>query len=514
MFIRKVEVKGFRIFKEYHCFHFDKSNLIVGRNRLGKSSVGEAIAFCVAGTDRFGKERAADRLMNNESNEFSIIVHFDTKAGSFVIERRVVKLKGKTENTLFINGAASPQDMIDTIIGNRAHFLASFLPHYLLRMTDKELEQEIVPLIPTPKQESVLEVLAEEDPLAAELLEGKSLIDPNYYMTTQRQHLKEQKEELLLISGRLEEVQAALDADIPESIEVDTSEIDLLKSSITAIESAKPKLQETSELEQLVRKLENDNRLLNEKISFDANTLDCPNCGHEIDLAPDVHAKNEAISKQMAANNTEIMEAKEHIEDFKKANEAAEAAFTATNAETLFALRSDLSSLEEKLAITNKHNMRVQVMKEAKDSAKNRKKELLAEKTQAMKVIENTEKLIAAVKLFNIKRCEMQLESVSAHLNRASIRLFEIVKSTGEMKPAFKATFDDKEVRLLSTSEEILCFLEFSNLVRKLTNSEYPVFVDYGESIEPYEKPDVQHFEARFVDGKPLTVNGEAPTHE
>jgi hypothetical protein len=514
VYIRSVEVEGFRGYKEHCEIFFDETlNEISGGNGLGKSSIAEIISFGIAGVDKFGKERAADRLMNQDCTEFKIVINAVSEDRAFTVERQVVKLKGKTDHRIYLNGVQSPQDMIDQLIGNRRHFMASFLPKFLLGMTDKELEEEIIPLIPIPKQEEVIALLVEDDPEAALILEGVSLLDPNFYIKNQSIYLKEQKEELIRLDGALQEVNDALEAEIPEKVTIDSSEIDSLKSVIAAIERSIPVLIDVQALKNEMAILQNQKQMLQQGLNFEEHLIQCDNCGHEINLNKEQEQKNQAITDQILAVDAQIQALEDRILAAETENKLNEEEFNSSNLIQLNDTKAILQLSEEKLEITKGHNIQVDLMIENKTKAKSRKREIIAQKAQANKVIENTEKLIKAVKLYNNKRCDMQVKAISVHLNRASIRLFELVKSTGEMKPAFKATFDGKEVRLLSTSEEIRCFLEFSNLIRKLTDKEYPVFVDCAESIEHYDMPNTQVFEARFVPGQTLKVNGEEVIH-
>lgn len=72
-------------------------------------------------------------------------------------------------------------------------------------------------------------------------------------------------------------------------------------------------------------------------------------------------------------------------------------------------------------------------------------------------------RLISAVGEYSAKKAEITLQSLQ--MNRASIKLFDVVKTTGEVKNTFRFTYDGKDYRWLSTSEKIKAGLEVSALL-------------------------------------------------
>ena len=69
-------------------------------------------------------------------------------------------------------------------------------------------------------------------------------------------------------------------------------------------------------------------------------------------------------------------------------------------------------------------------------------------------------------------------------MNRVEISLYDIVKSTGEFKDAFRFTYGGRRYDRLSLSEKVRAGMEVSELIKRLTGRNYPVFVDNMESID------------------------------
>lgn len=121
-------------------------------------------------------------------------------------------------------------------------------------------------------------------------------------------------------------------------------------------------------------------------------------------------------------------------------------------------------------------------------------------------------RLLAAVTAYISKRVELSLSQLG--MNRAAISLFEVVKSTGEVKDTFKFTYEGRPYVCLSGSEHIKAGLEVAELVKRLVGVNYPVFIDDAERVTAIDnvRPGGQVFLARVAKGVPLTVQArQAP---
>ena len=126
---------------------------------------------------------------------------------------------------------------------------------------------------------------------------------------------------------------------------------------------------------------------------------------------------------------------------------------------------------------------------------------------------ESTEqkKLIADATVYASKRAEMIFSVLK--MNRVEISLFDVVKSTGEWKDAFKFTYNGRRYDRLSLSEKVRAGMEVSELVKRLTGRNYPVFVDNMESIDDLEnaRPTGQLLLAKCVSRAELSVRPVGP---
>lgn len=126
--------------------------------------------------------------------------------------------------------------------------------------------------------------------------------------------------------------------------------------------------------------------------------------------------------------------------------------------------------------------------------------------TQAQQEVKDLKVLISNVILYARKRAELTFEALK--MNRVEISLYDVVKSTGEQKAAFKFTYNGRRYDRLSLSEKIRAGMEVSELVKRLTGRNYPVFVDNMESVDDLAnvRPTGQVIMAKCVHGAGLSV--------
>ena len=98
-------------------------------------------------------------------------------------------------------------------------------------------------------------------------------------------------------------------------------------------------------------------------------------------------------------------------------------------------------------------------------------------------------------------------------MNRVEISLYDVVKSTGEARDTFKFTYNGRRYDRLSLSEKIRAGMEVSELVKRLTGRNYPVFVDNMESVDDLAnvRPTGQLIMAKCVNNAPLQVRAVKP---
>ena len=120
--------------------------------------------------------------------------------------------------------------------------------------------------------------------------------------------------------------------------------------------------------------------------------------------------------------------------------------------------------------------------------------------------IAQTKRLINEVILYMAKRVELMLDGLK--MGSTEIVLTELVKSTGEIKDCFRFSYEGREYKCLSLSEQVRAGLDAAMLIQRLSGRNYPVFVDNGESICSFgrSQPSSQVIVARVANGQELQV--------
>ena len=125
--------------------------------------------------------------------------------------------------------------------------------------------------------------------------------------------------------------------------------------------------------------------------------------------------------------------------------------------------------------------------------------------------ITELKKLISNVAIYVSKRAELTFSALK--MNKVEISLYDVVKTTGERKDVFKFTYGGRRYDRLSLSEKIRAGMEVSELMKRLTGRNYPVFVDNMESVDDLAnvQPTGQVIMAKCVSGTPLAVRPVKP---
>jgi len=112
--IKKVEIEGFRGFTQKTSIEFDNPvTLLHGGNHQGKSSVLNAIEWCLYGDEcsgeksgireRVGTGEMAWRIVNDNSEKAQVKLEIERKQGGFTITRTEAKGKGKKGKSIKIS---------------------------------------------------------------------------------------------------------------------------------------------------------------------------------------------------------------------------------------------------------------------------------------------------------------------------------------------------------------------------------------------------------------------------
>lgn len=95
--------------------------------------------------------------------------------------------------------------------------------------------------------------------------------------------------------------------------------------------------------------------------------------------------------------------------------------------------------------------------------------------------INNLHEKIEAAKAYQFERASLLFAPVK--MRKASLKLYETRKESGEIYEVFKLCYDGRDYVQLSLSERVRCGIEVVELLSALAGKNYPLFVDNTESI-------------------------------
>jgi DNA repair exonuclease SbcCD ATPase subunit len=538
MIIKSMTLKNFKNHKNTTINFDNKHTIIYGDNGTGKTSVGEAIAWCLTGANLFGTENTTNKLVTMGENEMSVtlIVEKDGK------EYEIIRSKKKNTVEIKINGIKATQmDLYMQFIQDKDVFFTIFNPLYFTSLPPKDAKTILYKVLPEISNEEVFKALPPE---IAEALRKRGFSNANTFIEKQREVLKDWEEGLLKSEGNIEILRQILNTKVPEMKSFDETQLKALEEKLMELQKnqnveiekelavlkeqhknppiEKPQLKDTSVLQRAREELLQEYKQIQQQIkNLKPQYITCNKCGNKIDVTAkekqllltklqEIKEKGTKIAAELKAVIEENEKAKNEFEErvrkYRKALEIKikklESVLNANkNKEQIQQIMQQIEKLRSKEKETIIHNENIKALLRQKEEAKKKLKEVEEDIKVAKQKINEVKTLIEYAKTFNAKRLELEAAEINKYLSRVSLQLWKVVQSTGEIKDDFKILYDGKEFNVLSYSERIKAGLEIANLIMGLTNIKFPIFIDNAESITAYSMPNTQIIEARVKEG-------------
>lgn len=594
----KLQMVGFKHHSQPVCYTFGDITVISGGNRVGKTTIADAIAFAITGKGYMG-DRYIDRLYYENDREIQLSLTYLDQNGT---EHRIDRRRKLDKMEIALDGRSIRQRDLFSMFGELDEFLSLYNPLYFIEILQDDGRKLLEKHLPPMSQESILAQMSEE---MRAVLRGYTFMSPEAALANLRGEKKETEDALLAYSGR-QEMAAEVAQKQDDAKKRLTEEIVILEN-----EAAQWEHQRIDGLDMKAMNLElielgdQYNELLNEKpVPFDPTPyrerqkkirdkiekrrqeiyesklseqfvqiekplqelrmkftqaagflktlkpgIICPLCHRSVTADDHVtceialrtameQCKEKGIELRLQKKELEVLEAKclETFEQFKKDDLAAlqheSAEITAEcdreNDRALKAREAYAQRLQEvskRIELLQEQiwtgNLSAEEMEqyEALKKQIDEKKAVLAglfhetetsketqDKTYALMTqnLVQIEDRISAVLDFAATRNRMLFEHL--HTPNVACKLYDIVKSTGEIKETWKFTYNGRDYRCLSHSEKLLAGMELVELLKKLLGRCYPVFADDTESIDDIPRPSGQSFIARVVRGRPLKI--------
>ncbi len=504
--ILELTVSGFKGFLEPKTFQFDYGiNFVLGDNGLGKTSIAEAVAFAFMGTGLFG-EKTLDRLQNGDAKEIFVSVRFVDGNGEV---HELTKTRKNNNNGITYDGYNVRQTDLYNLFGDKDLFLSMFNPLYFIETLGADGKNLLEKLLPVVSHEEVLAALPEE---TREALKGENILSPETYIQNRRAEVKELEETLIYMQGQsdlleggakkaraelaaaaaeLEEKKALIQEDAQEGSQPETlagAKLELQKVQNKAFVFDGD--MEICRLEAVLEPLYAKHKAIFKYLHEICTGQKCALCGHEMEDA-DVVAAREELKRNFEECISEGKAAKAELKRLTQEKEAKLRAFQEAQAAETARLEKSIAVLETKIRMLSETLKQPDIKGEMK---------AIQQKIDAKK------QLISYAVSYLGKKNELLFAPLK--MNRVSISLSEVIKTTGEVKDTFKFSYNGKGYAKLSLSEKLRAGLEIAELVKRLSGRRYPTFLDNGESVSVVDNVRLtgQTLFSKVQKDRPLTI--------
>ncbi len=518
--ILELTVSGFKGFLEPKTFQFDYGiNFVLGDNGLGKTSIAEAVAFAFMGTGLFG-EKTLDRLQNGDAKEIFVSVRFVDENGEV---HELTKTRKNNNNGITYDGYNVRQTDLYNLFGDKDLFLSMFNPLYFVETLGADGKNLLEKLLPVVSHEEVLAALPEE---AREALKDENIFSPETYIQNLRAEVKELEETLIYMQGQSDLLEggakkaraelAAAELKEKKALIQDDAQEGSLPETLADVKLELQKVQDKAfvfdgdteiyRLEAVLEPLYARHKAIFKYLHEVCTGQKCALCGHEMEDA-DVMAAREELKRNLEecisegrAAKAELKRLTQEKEEKLRAFQEAQAAETARLEKSIAALgtqcqtdalRQECGELETKIRMLSETLEQPDIKGEM---------ESIQQEIDAKKLL-----ISHAVNYLGKKN---ELLFAPLKMNRVSISLSEVKKTTGEVKDTFKFAYNGKEYAKLSLSEKLRAGLEIAELVKRLSGRCYPTFIDNGESISVVDNVRLtgQTLFSKVQKDRPLTI--------
>ena len=495
---------------------------ISGRNGVGKSTIAEMILFVLFG---LGKGESIKPFEGGRVQHDSELVHgaqiiFDDGT---TLSR---KIGGNTEGfRYFVNGKRKSAGEFNNLVSNITHGGGELVINPFYFHDDKKFSKE-------ERRDLLLKMFGvkESDLLTPDeitLLDGQTADE---FIDTAKSELKSLKRDADKIPARIDELAMRLakpPVDHTAEIKQIESQIARLEVDISELETARDKLNQSAatnikaEYDSIMRQADTlkqtiarNERELGRKKNQCQNLRDewlkvnrsepgfCPTCKQKMPETQFKDAKEkrldeiknegtalktdiESLTALIESDNKTLLELEQRAGELstaaneQSANENNRRERLAEVKRAIADNQSKMNKLRDALA-GRKAEMKTDADNRAADTK--RMNELQAELKELNKKIAKLEVDINAAKFIRQRIVDTLEEKINSHFDSVKFKLFNVVASTGEVKPACETVMHDVPYSSLSKGEKFKCALETFKVIQAYYKTEMPLIIDDAES--------------------------------
>jgi DNA repair exonuclease SbcCD ATPase subunit len=468
---------------------------IEGRNGAGKSSIAEAITWCLYGFNPMGTKIDPTPIAEEPPEEVKVKLLLSVDGVKTLVGRSLVKGKAMYYINEVPEKATKYSEFVESLFDKNL-FLSLFNPTYFSSQHWQDQRTQLLQYVSEPLNKEILAPLGKTHASRLEELLKKHSLDD-----LEKIHLESFKnndkaierasERVLTLQEQLTKFEEAHDSSVePEQIKKQIAEIVAKRDALdkerrSAQQFSNQRMKIEMQIENLKSDILRQKNLIEQKKAAPV-VENCSTCGQLLD-EESLETVNEYKKTQISAA---IAEGKEMVAQLKKLGKQLEElpkAIEVDHAAT-FALDEQIYPLKTKLEASK----RIDQLKEEIEEASAAKEKIRKERNTSQAIVKS-------IKEFRTKRSELMVKKMDELFTTINVRLFEEQKND-DFKATFEIEMDGKPYSKLSTAEKIKAGLEVIEVLSSQSDVISPTFVDNAESILKFTKPSGQLIVARVID--------------
>ena len=530
MKITYLKTNGFRKFEYTFETEIYDITEITGGNAKGKTTILYAIIWAFLGTNLTGDDKVW--LGNKKCEGCYVELHFIDNAGNNHILIRYKNRYDSKMNFIMLDNKKIEQKDLQTFYKDKKLFLSILNLNYFLHKKPTEQKELIDNYLPEIDIQSVYNKLSDYE---KSLLEGcpTNMVQ---YIQELNDNKKMYENQIKTVKGKIDYAQSIIDSTTIDKIltfEKD-EELSLDRQQLSYLTTDKNSAIRTKQ-EKIVNELEKQKSTLEKQIDdlFSKmqegkkkylsikNTTDvcCPLCGQKLEekgrLTTIINMKKDLE----ASYDKKVKLDKEFL--IIKGKLAVEKAklYSAQNVSNneeypgqITTLKEKISHLEQEKMDIEKHNNIVTINQKNVMTSKEDITKFNIKIQELHGLIENIKKVKDIAQKLYINYLEEKMKYATKHLKNVRIQYYKVSKEDEILKEDFIILYKNNELKNLSRSETIATMLEIGNMLNKVANTNFPLFIDDSEScadfnfIEDYAK-NTQILISRVQKDQELTIS-------
>mgnify|MGYP002569653508 CR=1 FL=1 len=530
MKITYLKTNGFRKFEDTFETEIYDITEITGGNAKGKTTILYAIIWAFLGTNLTGDDKVW--LGNKKCEGCYVELHFIDNARNNHILIRYKNRYDNKMNFIMLDNKKIEQKDLQTFYKDKKLFLSILNLNYFLHKKPTEQKELIDNYLPEIDIKEVYKKLSDYEKT---LLEGCPT-NMGQYIQELNDNKKMYENHIKTIQGKIDYAQTIIDStplgemlnfEKEEELNLDRQHLSYLttdknngtrtKQEKIVNELEKQKLSLEKQIDELFSKMqEGKKKYLSIKNSVDAY---CPLCQQKLEekgkLTTIINMKKdleESYNKKIKLDKELlIIKSKLSVEKAK-----LHSVKSVTNNEEypgqITTLREKISTLEQEKMDIEKHNNIVTINQKNVMTAKEDITKFNIKIQELHGLIENIKKVKDIAQKLYINYLEEKMKYATKHLKNVKIQYYKVSKEDEILKEDFIILYKNNELKNLSRSETIATMLEIGNMLNKVANTNFPLFIDDSEScadfnfIEDYAK-DTQILISRVQKSQDLTIS-------